>query len=88
MKLKYNYVIQELFGQYMAVPVDNAEDQTKLIRLNPTAKVIFEGLMAEQTVGQIAETLAGLCGIQTNEVITDVEYFIKTLAQKDLLVME
>lgn len=89
MKLKYDYAIQELLGEYVAVPIGVTDDEpSKLVRLNGTAKVIFEGLMANHSVNQIAETLAGLCDMQPNEVIADVESFIKTLAQKDLLVME
>lgn len=89
MKLKYDYIIQELLGEYVAVPIGVVDDgPSKLVRLNATAKVVFEGVMANHTVNQISETLAELCEKQPNEVVADVESFIETLAQKDLLVME
>lgn len=70
MKLKYNFVVQEVAGLYMAVAVgDKANEFSGVINLNDTAKFIFEliqqGLSEDEIISRLMVEYEGEPGDET-----------------------
>ena len=58
MKLSENYMLSEIDGQHVAIPIgQNVADMKKIISLNKTAHYICELLTSEMTVEEIIERM-------------------------------
>ena len=57
MSIFENWILTELAGQYVAVPVNGTSDFHGIIRLNETARDIWTALAGGQTKEQAAEYL-------------------------------
>ena len=45
MKLKQDYILAEVAGEYVAVAINsNEESQRKIIRMNDTGKLVWDGI--------------------------------------------
>lgn len=88
MKLKYSFEFAELGDETVAVPLDsNAHEFHGVIKLNETAKFIFELLAEETTVDNIVKTLSEKNpDTPENEIKTAVEEYIAELGRYDLVI--
>lgn len=87
MKLKYNFVVNEVAGNMVAVAV--GDDVTKFngfIKMNKTGAEIFELLKSETTVEALVEKMAKLypeCDIQ--QIKESVENLVEKLKTAEVL---
>lgn len=86
MKLKYEFIINEVAGETVAVSVGESRFNG-YIKLNETGKFIFEAL-SDDTEPQkiIADMCAAYPDATTDEVSETVNEFIEKLQAADLLV--
>ena len=66
--IKQGYVVREIAGEFIAVPVDSSCG-TNIIILNPVSKLLWEELREEKSFDELG-AIPGRCPIQTiNEKI-------------------
>ncbi len=87
MKLKYDFVINKVAGETVAVAVGNAEGAFNgYIKLNDTAAFIFEQLKKETSRESIIENLCGRYPDATKEqAIESVDELLQKLSKAELL---
>ncbi|MCQ3035148.1 MAG: PqqD family protein [Bacilli bacterium] len=86
MKLKYNFVLQEVGKDYFAVV--SGEDTKKfsdLIKLNSVGKDIFELLKDETTIEKVIEGIKEKYEGSDEEIESSVKEFVLDLKVKGLL---
>ena len=87
MKLKYQFAVEELAGNYAAVAVEaGAAEFNGMLRMNEVGKVIFEALREETTreeiVGELKKQFLG----DEKDMHREVDAFTAKLAEAGLLV--
>ena len=86
MKLKYEFIINEVAGETVAVSVGKNRFNG-YIKLNETGKFIFEALARDTTPEQIsADMLASYPDATAEEVNETVNEFIAKLQAADMLI--
>ena len=87
MKLKYNFVVNEVAGSVVAVAV--GEDVTKFngfIKMNKTGAEILELLKSETTVEALVEEMAKLYPeCDTQQIKESVENLVEKLKNAEVL---
>ncbi|MBP5462420.1 MAG: PqqD family protein [Lachnospiraceae bacterium] len=86
MKLKGNYTLAELAGEYVAVPMDPSNDFHGVVKLNASGAEVFralnDGKDEEQCIGVLMEKFNGL---DRETAKTAVEIVLKELRDNKLL---
>lgn len=86
MKIKKGFVLREVAGQFVVVPVGDAViDFNGMITLNKSAKLLFESLQEEKSVGELADLLAEKYQIGYDRALADVKDFLDILVKNDIL---
>lgn len=86
MRIKDGFVVREIGGKHFAVPVGElSRDFHAMISLNDTAKKMWDLLLCETTVDEVARKLALEYGIGEDDVREDVLGFVETLRKADLI---
>ncbi|MCK9536331.1 MAG: PqqD family protein [Bacilli bacterium] len=86
MKIKDGFILKEVSGQFIVVPVDDAViDFNGMLTLNKTAKLLFESLQEEKTVEELANLLVDKYQIGYERALADVKDFLTVLASNDIL---
>lgn len=86
MKIKEGYMIRDVGGQAVIIPVgDRKKDFSGLVKLNDTAKIIWESLTEECTVEEIALKLVEKYGIPKDKALGDVEKFVENMKKEGFL---
>ncbi|MCQ2354774.1 MAG: PqqD family protein [Clostridia bacterium] len=86
-KLKPGYVLRELGGEYLVIPVDlEGEPDTRVAMLNPVARLIWEQLEEEKTVTELTEAVTAEFEVGDGEARADVEEFLGTLEAQHFLI--
>ncbi len=87
MKLKYNFVLNDVAGQKVAVAVDDSNsDYNSLIKLNDTGVYILEMLKNDVTVEEIVTSIKNDFEVEPAQNIEKiVEDFISKLKEADVL---
>lgn len=86
MKIKDGFVLKEVAGQFIVVPVGEAViNFNGMLTLNKTGKFLFEALQEEKTTEELAEMLVGKYDIDRARALTDVREFVAALASNDIL---
>ncbi len=86
MRLKYQYEIMEVEGQSFAVPMEDCkQDFGGMIRLNRTAKAIFELLQKETDEESVVESMLRHFDAPRDVLAADVHGVIDRLREKGLL---
>ncbi len=88
MKLKYNFMVNEVAGQFVAVAVgDGVEDFSGFVKMNDIGAEIFEILKEDVTVDEvIAKMLEKHPESNLEEATEVVNGFIAKLKEEDILV--
>ncbi len=88
MKLKYNFVVNEVAGETVAVSVGNTEGSFNgYIKLNETGAFIFNALKKDTTREEIIEKMsAEYPDASTNDIIESVDELLEKLSKAELLV--
>ncbi len=87
MKLKEGWVLTEMDGEYVAVPTkESAEKFSGVVRLNETAKDIWQGLAEGLDEARLAEKLVSLYEVTPEQAKQAVQNVIAALTAEGLLV--
>jgi len=86
MKIKKGFVVREVAGEIVAVPTGKLlEEFQEIITLTKSAKFVWELLQEDRTIEEISQKLVEKYKIDTAKARNDVEKFIKTLQEKDII---
>ena len=86
MKIKDGFVLKEVSGQIVVVPVGDAViNFNGMLTLNKTGRFLFEVLREEKTVEELANLLVEKYDIDYDSALADVERFVAELASNDIL---
>ncbi len=86
MKLKYDFIIQEVAGNFMAVATGAGAQSFKgMIRLNGTAKRMFELIQEGKDEAQIVETMSQEYEVAKEDLETAVSNFVGSLKKENLI---
>ena len=86
MRIKSGFVIREIAGQYMAVPVgERVNDLHGMIALNETGAFIWKLLENEKTEEDLARALTEEYEVSYEEALEAVREFIKMLSCENVL---
>lgn len=84
--IKGTYVIREIAGEYLAVPISNeAGADANIVILNPVSQIIWERLEAGATFDEILEAVTSEFEVSSEEATADIKDFLDGLKQADLL---
>ena len=86
MKLKGNYQIKEIAGDYVAIYChEDIADLRRAISLKGSAKIMFEALLAGSDTEELTELLTQNYNVGKEEAKKDAENFLKLLSGNNLL---
>lgn len=89
MKASSKYVLREIAGEIMLVPVGLSEAKINgLIALNQTGGFIFKALSENRTIEELIEMVTFEYEIDAELARKDVEDFLKLLRQVNALIDE
>lgn len=87
MKVSNDFILREIAGEYLLVPVGNAAAKFNgLITLNETAHTIFQALSEERTVEELTTIVTSEYEVDDDTARADVDEFIQQLRQIGALV--
>ncbi len=88
MKLKSGFVLKEIGGQYMVLPVGaQTVDFNRMITLNETGAFLWKLLETEQTVETLQAAMLSEYDVDEKIALADIEIFLGNM-QKDGLLEE
>ena len=85
MKLKKGFVLREVAGETVVVPVNAELNFNGMITLNETAKVLWKVLENETTEDALVKAILGEFNIDEATAQNDVALFIQKLKGLDFL---
>ena len=86
MKIKKEYILRELAGENIVVPVGTeAVNFNGIITLNNSGKRLFKKLQTESTKEELVEVLLEHYDVDREKAIVDVEAFILKLENNNIL---
>lgn len=81
--IKQGYVVREIAGEYIAVPVDSSCG-TNIIILNPVSKFLWEELRSEKTFDELLDAMLKNYNVAKEEAENDLKDFLLQLSQNNL----
>ena len=85
MKLKEGFVLREIAGRTVVVPVRDTLDLNLMISLNATGRFLWEQLEKGATPQQLKEALLEAYDVTESLAQADVDAFIEKLEQNGFL---
>lgn len=87
MKRKENYILQNLGGEYILIPVGTEViNLNGIIVLNNTGRFIWEKLTEENTIDELIKSVTENFDVNTETAEKDVKIFIKEIKEKGLII--
>ena len=84
--LKGSYVLRQIAGEYLAVPISNeAGDDANIVILNPVSQIIWGKLENGATFDEILDEVMKEFNVEKDEVTKDINEFLEGLKQANLL---
>lgn len=85
MKIKQGFILREVAGNFIVVPVGKAAiDFNGIITLNQTGAFLWEKMNKEVTVEELVKHLLDEYNVEKEVAINDITNFIKTLQEANL----
>lgn len=85
-KLKDSYVLRQIAGEYLAVPISNdAGDDTNIVILNPVSQVIWNKLDAGASFDELLNLVTNEFDVSKEAASSDIKEFLDGLEQAGLL---
>ena len=81
--VKQGFVVREIAGEYIAVPVDSSCG-TNIIILNPVSKFLWEELRSEKTFDELLDAMLKNYNVAKEEAESDLKDFLLQLSQNNL----
>lgn len=86
MKLKYDFAVQTVLGEHIAVPVGKGSKAVHaFVGLNETGKRVFELLQQDTTIDQIVTTMLEEYEVTEDVLRTAVEKVVADLREQGLI---
>ena len=87
MKINENFVLKSIAGEAVAMPVGDAVNKVNgMIKLNPTAEVIWKALEQETTLEDVISAVRANCqNVNEATIIEDVVDFTEKLRKLGIL---
>ena len=87
MKIKDGFLLKEVAGSYVIVPIgDNMVDFSAMITTNETGAFLWEQLKSDVDTDTLISAVVGEYDIDEAAARADVEEYINTLKEKNILV--
>lgn len=85
MKLKDGFVLQEVAGETVVLPIGSDLDTNMMITLNSTARFLWQLLEKETTRDELVEAILAEYGVDRNTAQACVDQFVESLVKNDFL---
>lgn len=85
MKIKDGYMLRNIGGDFVVLPLDAGIEFNKMMTLNETGKVLWEALEKETDVEALTKALTDEYDVTAEKAKQSVENFIARLKELDLL---
>lgn len=82
--IKQGYVVREVAGEFIAVPVDSSCG-TNIIILNPVSKLLWEELREEKSFDELVDAVLKNYDVSKEEAESDLKDFLMQLIENDLM---
>ncbi len=82
--IKQGYVVREIAGEALAVPVDSSCG-AHLVIFNPVSKFLWEQLSEEKTFDELLEAVMNNYTVSRDEASADLTDFLNQLSENGLL---
>lgn len=84
--LKGNYVLRQIAGEYLAVPISNeAGDDANIVILNPVSQIIWGKLENGADFNEILNAVTEEFDVSDEEATDDIKEFLNGLEEAKLL---
>lgn len=84
--LKGNYVLRQIAGEYLAVPISNeAGDDANIVILNPVSQIIWGKLENGADFNEILKAVTAEFDVSDEEATDDIKEFLNGLEEAKLL---
>ncbi len=84
--LKGTFVLRQIAGEFLAVPISNeAGENANIVILNPVSQVIWGKLENGATFDEILNAVINEFNVEKEEAIADIKEFLDGLEQSGLL---
>ena len=85
-KTKGTYVLRQIAGEYLAVPISNeAGDDANIVILNPVSQIIWGKLETGATFDEILDVVTSEFDVSKEEATKDIKEFLDGLEEANLL---
>ena len=84
MKLKEGFMLKEVAGSYIVIPVGQV-DFTAMITVNETGAFLWEQLMDDSSLEELCATMVQEYAIDESTARRDIEAFLNILSDNGLL---
>lgn len=82
--IKQGYVVREIAGEFIAVPVDSSCG-TNIIILNPVSKFLWDELRQEKSFDELLDAMLKNYTVSKEEAESDLKEFLMQLVGNNLL---
>ena len=80
------YVVREVAGEFLLIPVTAQEDQPgQMAVMNETGKFLWEQLQEEKTMEQLLAAMTEEYDVSPEEARADIEEFVRMLREHQLM---
>lgn len=85
MKIRNTYILRNVAGENLVVPIGDSVNFNSVITLNATGKFLWELLNTDTTEEQLTDALCSEYDIERETAERDVSSFIEKLKKNDML---
>ena len=82
--IKQGYVVREIAGEFIAVPVDSSCG-TNIVILNPVSKFLWEELREEKSFDELLDAMLKNYEVSKEEAEADLKDFLMQLTENNLI---
>ena len=82
--LKPGYVLREIAGEHLAIPV-TAENSSDIVVLNPVSAILWSELETEKTIDELADKICESFDINREEATSDIKEFVESLISANVV---
>ncbi|MBQ4603719.1 MAG: PqqD family protein [Clostridia bacterium] len=81
-RIKAKYIMREIAGEFLAIPLDAGEGNTsQIVVLNPVSKLLWEELQKDVTLTELVEKVTASFDVSREEAESDTKEFLFELLQ-------
>ena len=84
-KIKSGYVLREVAGELLAIPVAPELDSSNIVILNPVSGFLWEKLQSECALSQLVKAVTENFKIDESTAECDIKEFLQMLKESNIL---